>query len=96
MTIYYRTAPNKPEIPCIFLELNDMKYPFVEDMKGDKTIYTLRRYWKSKIRIANEHVFYKKSRSLNKSLINKIKKYYPINNINNIVQSNKHKFKSRV
>lgn len=91
MTIYYRPTPNEPEIPCIFLELNDMNYPVIEDMKENKTVYTLGKFWKNKIRIANEHVVYKKSRTLNESLLNNIKKYYPISNINNIAQFNKQK-----
>ena len=91
MTVYYRPVQNKAEFPCIFLEFNEKGYPIIEDMKKNKTIYTLGKHWREQLRIANEHIIYKKGRTLDEKLINNLKKIYPANNISLLAKLNKHK-----
>lgn len=91
MTVYYRPVQNKAEFPCIFLDYNEKGYPIIEDMKKNKTIYTLGKHWRDQLRIANEHIIYKKGRTLDEKLINNLKKIYPANNLNQIAKINKHK-----
>lgn len=91
MTVYYRPVLNKAEFPCIFLEFNDNGYPIIEDMKKNKTIHTLGKQWRDQLRVANEHIIYKKGRTLDEKLINNLKNIYPANNLNQIAKLNKHK-----